>query len=163
MEELLSITIPIKNIKKEVKKKVAKKISNLDNNCQLDKLNKSNIINLVEHPKPINITAYYLNTSSGYFLNKDDPVNDYFYRCLESLYKQHCNLLEECDNYNKPYTPQSFKFKSTKKILICKDKTGMIKPSECKNKKCIFTLRIKPYHVENRYGLTILVSEIYKL
>jgi hypothetical protein len=163
MEELFNITLPT-NIVHKRKKIAVKRIH--PHSDQTKHIN----IHLVAHPKSINIIAYYNTRTSGYFLNQDDPTDDFFYKCLQSLKSQHLELLGEDESsiiYNSPHTPQGFTFKSSKKILICKDKSGIIRSHDCTGKKCIFVLRVKPYDFididQRRVGLSIQISSVFKI
>jgi hypothetical protein len=145
MEELLAVAASAnrKPIPKTVKRKPISKTPSIT----FEK--KDVVIYLTDHPKPTEYMGYLIDELNGYFYNKDDPVNDYFHRCLVSLKTQQIELINNMDEvrYITPFNSQGFKFKPAKKVLYCYDqKRGTpIDYTKCINKLCKFRTQIRPY------------------
>jgi len=123
--------------------------------------NKPRTMKLCKNPRTINIYAYLLNDNTGKFINGDD---DYFYKVLTDLSKQHWEYLSDVSDhkfYKKPFSDITFSFKNTKKFLELRDQNDMpISVEKCYNKKVALSLRVRPYEIPNKnvYGLVIKVS-----
>jgi hypothetical protein len=144
MEELLAAAASanIKHISKIVKRKPICKKS------PVIFAKKDVIVYLTDHPKPSEYMGYLIDELNGCFYNKDDPVNDYFHRCLASLKNQQIELIGDMDEvrYITPFNSQGFRFKPSKKVLYCYDQRGNpIDYTKCINKLCKFRTHIRPY------------------
>lgn len=163
MEELLALSASVN--KKPVIKITKRKPICKSTPVTLEK--KDVVIYLTDHPKPTEYMCYLINEFTGCFYNRDDPTNDYFYKCLASLKKQQMELIGDMDDikYITPFNSQGFKFKPAKKVLYCFDQKGSpIDYTKCINKLCKFRIQIRPYDFvkDTRIaGLGIKVISVY--
>ncbi len=123
---------------------------------------------LKKNPSISAIYAYLATPTSAFYQNQDNPSNDYFYKCLCDLQRQHMEFLgEEPEMYKVPFDDTGFSFKSSKKMLPFTDKKNrLVTYHECIGKKVSIKLRVIPYDfvskkTQNRIvGLRIVVSGI---
>ncbi len=129
------------------------------------------LLNLNTLPRMLTVYAVYNTATHAFFLNRESPTNDWFYRALDDLAKQHKSVLNAEDIYYRlPHTIQGFRFKPAGKTnLRCVDRFGSYATStQCEGKKVRMLLRVRPYDVLDeagirRIGLSIVVSEVMVL
>lgn len=167
MNDLLALLAdnPLKIKKEKIKRKAVVKVANLTSNLTTF-TTATATPNLTAHPKPTEYFGYMSSSTFGHFYNRDDPINDYFYKCLASLKSQHLHLLGDLRGikYVTAFTPQGFKFKP---VFQCFDKhNSVILHEQCVNKLCKFKLQVKPYDFVAKSngmriaGLTIKVISV---
>lgn len=170
MDELARLMLPVNSFTTVKEKKIApKRNPNESPIMQLTNLPK---LTLSRHSPVLTIYAIFNSPDHCFFMNRDDPTDDYFYKCILTLHKQHIKFLGsdyDVNTYRVPYSAQGFKIKSTKNFLLCYDVYGKIIPSDgLKGHKVKLKLHIKPYDFVSKttkkrlIGLTILVNEIIK-
>jgi len=172
MDKLLNIKskIPIKTIVKKQPVKKREQAMQSDNNHNNKYSNEPKMI-LSDRSGLCTVYAYMLSETRAKYQNTVDSSNDYFYRCLLDLKKQHIEFLEEQPvEYHTPFDNTEFKFKNLGRMLVCKNKAGRIlMPADCFNKKVVFKLRVRPYDFISKItkkrcvGLSIQVSQVIVL
>jgi len=165
--KLKSTKTPIKKSTKTPIKKSTKTPIEKSTKTPIEKSTKTPIEKSIIRSQSYTFLAYLNDSHSGFFYNKDNPINDYFYTVLNQQKKQQIKLLEnDLSNikYITPFNSQGFKFKSTKNFLLCYRKSKIIDYSKCINKLGEFTLIIRPYDFINNgkriAGLSIKVIYI---
>jgi hypothetical protein len=182
MDELIYIK-PVNNTTAVKKKKAMKRSSIIQHvmirgqNTEVRSSTQPKMF-LVEHASFKFIRAILNNDTHAFFQNRDDPINDYFYMCLEDLKKQHLEFLGVSVSdlyvlgiiYRVPHNTQGFKFKSMKTFLQCYDYKGNLNMwQDHDNKKVNIKLQVKPYDFISKtngqrcVGLSIRVSEVHQL
>jgi len=181
MSDLPNIKPPKKPVAKKpvAKKRVAKKRGTITDNINIHgrdveyKYSSQPKMYLMDNAPLTSIRVIFNNETHAFFQNRDDPVNDYFYLCLEDLKKQHLTFLGDLPEdvkYRAPHNPQGFKFRSSKKMLCCYDlHSNLIMWKDCVGKPVAMKLRVKPYDFVSKsngkrcVGLTIKVSQVNML
>ena len=166
MEKFLSKKKPV------AEKKIAKK-----RETPIEEKNINYKYPLCKCPPVLTIFAYFHSFSINKFKNKykcifyqkEDPTNDYFYKIIDGLYKQHLEYLGEYpEMYNIPFDTMSFEFTPSSKRLRPTDKLyNTILAKDCIGHKVKLKLKLNGYDFmsgdKRKVGINIKVSEMMKL
>mgnify|MGYP001580426753 CR=1 FL=1 len=128
-------------------------------------------LSFVKNPPIISIYAYYDTNEFAFYYDKENPVNDYFYKALVVFKTQHLKTTNsEIKSYKSNFTTQGFKYKPTSTFIKYTDIHGnFLHENEFIGKKVSMKLRVKPYDFispsnGNRLvGMSICVQEITRL
>lgn len=121
-----------------------------------------NKFKLYNKPSFVDIYAILINNNNGKYVNN----NTYFYELLNSLYEQYLKKISsdyKIKQHQKPFTEHKFSFKPHSETIYYFNNGGeRVTENMCRNKKCIFTLKIIPYFIKKKgtIGISIKVKSI---